>query len=1069
MSHSNTRRNIIIGLAISLVFVGIFIWYSFSNIRQASHKIRAVNATLTSLRALEAMMDDIQDIESGQRGYMILGKKELLTHYNNAIQNLQNDTQAVHSLYTLHPERIGRYNELLRLLRQKISISQNVVDIRTNYGADSSYNSLKTGVGEQLMDSIRSIVTALEIQDRAILREANASRSTAARTTVKLFASLAAIFIACILFLFWRIDRTQTRKTAYEKRIAYLAGLTEKTSDAFFSLDLLGNIVSWNKAAENIFGYSKAEAIGKPAAVITGSDATAEYLSVIKSALTKGASIERESISYNKKGNAITGLYSITALTDDNDKHNGYVIVFRDISEQKKAADLMEKFNQELSRQVEVQTELLKNILERVSDGFSSVDENWNFTYINKTGAQLLGKQPHEIIGRQLWEIFPEAVNSPIYKSYTTALRQQQNIEVEFYYPPLGKWFVQHIYPSPNGLSVFFRDVTDQKKIVEEISKSNERFQIISRATSDIVWEWDILNGNLWWNDNYYSHLGYKKTAEIVSISEWYDRIHPEEISRVRTGIKNVFEGDGPVWRENYQFINAAGEYLHFMDRGFIIRDDAGRAIRMIGSMVDMSLVYKAQKELVESENRLRTILETDPECIKLLNKDCTVADINPAGLKLIEVDNKEDVLGTSLLPIVAKEQSAAAQQLVSNAFDGKSGRLEYEVITFKGTHRWCEMNVVPFRNSEGQIVHALSVTRDISERKKTEAALRYNEEKYRTVIEQAVDAIALYNEEGEVLDINTGAANLLGYSKEELTGMKLTSILTMDELQDNPIRYDELQHGNSTIKVRKMRRKDGSIVETEVRSQQLSDGRFLSVIRDLTERLRAEKDLAASYEAIRKLTSHIQDVREEERTSMAREIHDELGQLLTVLKMDISWLSKKFDTATGDVKEKLSDLLGLIDKTVGTVRKISSELRPTLLDDLGLIAAMEWHLEEFEKRSGIKKQLEAPNEELQISDSLKIGLFRIFQESLTNVARHSGADTVNVSLVQEDNRIVLKIADNGKGFDKNQTSSETLGVLGMKERTLMMGGKYHIIGIPGQGTTVEVMIPVPELNQINN
>jgi signal transduction histidine kinase len=177
---------------------------------------------------------------------------------------------------------------------------------------------------------------------------------------------------------------------------------------------------------------------------------------------------------------------------------------------------------------------------------------------------------------------------------------------------------------------------------------------------------------------------------------------------------------------------------------------------------------------------------------------------------------------------------------------------------------------------------------------------------------------------------------------------------------------------------------------------------------------------------------------------------------------MDVSWLNKRIEPENAAAKEKLAEILGLIDSTVKSVRRIASELRPTLLDDLGLLAAMEWHLEEFERRSGIETESSLPEIEQPLPDALKIGLFRIFQESLTNVARHSGAKKVKVSLQQRDKELVLTVHDNGKGFDESGTVKKTLGLLGMKERTLMMGGQYNISGIIGEGTTVTVAVPLP-------
>lgn len=211
---------------------------------------------------------------------------------------------------------------------------------------------------------------------------------------------------------------------------------------------------------------------------------------------------------------------------------------------------------------------------------------------------------------------------------------------------------------------------------------------------------------------------------------------------------------------------------------------------------------------------------------------------------------------------------------------------------------------------------------------------------------------------------------------------------------------------------------------------------------RNITERKFAEETLSQSYEEIRRLTEHLQKIREEERITIAREIHDELGQQLTVLKMEVKGLNKKLNNAEDGIKQKIRDILELLDITVKSVRRISSELRPGLLHNLGLLAAMEWHLKEFEKRSGITTIFNEPKEELEVPDSLKSGLFRIFQESLTNAGKHANANKINVTLELKGRRLILSIEDNGQGFEKEKiTAKDTLGILGMKERSQMMGG----------------------------
>ncbi|MGG9963969.1 response regulator [Ferruginibacter sp. SUN106] len=234
---------------------------------------------------------------------------------------------------------------------------------------------------------------------------------------------------------------------------------------------------------------------------------------------------------------------------------------------------------------------------------------------------------------------------------------------------------------------------------------------------------------------------------------------------------------------------------------------------------------------------------------------------------------------------------------------------------------------------------------------------------------------------------------------------------------------------------------------------------------RMIREREQAEEELKYSYLQIRKLASHLQNIREEERASMAREIHDELGQHLTALKLDVSWLSIKLKETEPQIVEKVKGMERLLTTSLITVKKLASELHPALLDKLGLIEAIRWQSREFEKRTGIKITLNLPEELTGISSKTNIALFRIYQESLTNVARHSGAATVCCSLKRENENLVFTITDDGKGFDVAETEQRhSLGLLGMKERSVMIGGKYVLSSEPGKGTKVEAMLPVNEI-----
>lgn len=255
----------------------------------------------------------------------------------------------------------------------------------------------------------------------------------------------------------------------------------------------------------------------------------------------------------------------------------------------------------------------------------------------------------------------------------------------------------------------------------------------------------------------------------------------------------------------------------------------------------------------------------------------------------------------------------------------------------------------------------------------------------------------------------------------------------------------------------------------------------------------RMEQEIIQSHKQMRRLSAHLESIREEERTRLAREIHDELGQALTALKMDLSYLDRKL--ATGVVlkehrkehrslsktrrgrlerrsavpktrkealQEKLQSMTSLISATIQAVRRISTELRPGVLDDLGLTAAIEWQAQEFEARSGIQYHWLLPPDEVSLDRSRSTAVFRIFQEALINVARHAGATRVDISMKSTEREFLLEIRDNGRGITLQKiTDPRSFGLLGMRERALLFGGEVRISGVPGQGTTVAVGIPL--------
>jgi signal transduction histidine kinase len=226
----------------------------------------------------------------------------------------------------------------------------------------------------------------------------------------------------------------------------------------------------------------------------------------------------------------------------------------------------------------------------------------------------------------------------------------------------------------------------------------------------------------------------------------------------------------------------------------------------------------------------------------------------------------------------------------------------------------------------------------------------------------------------------------------------------------------------------------------------------------------RAEEQLRESHEQLRALSVYLQTVREEERTRIAREVHDELGQALTSCKLDLSWIAGRLPRDLKPLVDKTRALSAHIDSTIQTVRRISSELRPPVLDHLGLAAALEWQANDFQTRTGIRCDVHTNVRETLLDQDLSTSLFRIFQETLTNVIRHAGATQVSVHLKEADGRITLDVKDNGRGISREEISnSKSMGLLGMRERAALLGGIFRIGRLGrGKGTRVSVSMPVP-------
>jgi len=389
-------------------------------------------------------------------------------------------------------------------------------------------------------------------------------------------------------------------------------------------------------------------------------------------------------------------------------------------------------------------------------------------------------------------------------------------------------------------------------------------------------------------------------------------------------------------------------------------------------------------------------------------------------------------------------------------------------------------VRIGPFGNRDELSILASSFNEMAESLDERTTQVHQAEAKYRTLVEQIpmVTYTAPLDKALGTFYISPQIESILGYSpKEWLADPGLWVKLLHPEDRDRVLAESQrdLLGSNGAVfrsEYRILTRKSDVLwlrdEATAVRNG-LDEPEFLQgIMFDVTDQKRFEEQLKSSHERMRELAAHIEGVREEERTRIAREIHDELGQALTSIKIDLAWMNKKLQihdraTQTDLLLKRITAMKDTIDTTVQVVRKISAELRPGILDGFGLPAAIEWQASEFQDRTGIQCQLSAIPEDLDLEERPSSAIFRIFQELLTNIVRHANASRVSISLRKRRGMLILEVQDNGRGISENEKfKANSFGLLGVRERVALLGGKSSIKGVQGQGTTVTIRIPLP-------
>lgn len=485
------------------------------------------------------------------------------------------------------------------------------------------------------------------------------------------------------------------------------------------------------------------------------------------------------------------------------------------------------------------------------------------------------------------------------------------------------------------------QDVTERKRTENELLKGNERYLYATRATSDAIWDWDIINDHLYWGEGYEKLFGYRISSKIDNHIYSFEHIHPDDKQEVFSAIYTLINGTGDNWSGEYRYRMKNGEYAVVRDKAVVIRNRAGRATRMIGAMQDITEQKKAVEELAKERKLLRVLIDNLPDYIYVKDSHQRHMINNKANVAMLGFASEEETIGKTISDMIGDQAAIAFRNDDIALLSSGESILNREepIITKDGVWRWLLTTKIPLRDDNEKLIGLVGISRDITDRKKAE---------------------------------------------------------------------EELKEKNHQLK---------------------------------------------------ELSRHLQQVREEERKFLAREVHDELGQLASAVKMDIDWLDVKL-SAQNDVlyTNRIKHAASTASLMISTIRKIASDLRPGMLDELGLNASLEWKCNKFTSATGINCTFQSTVDDTKLESHVKTELFRICQESLTNVMRHANASEVSVSFTHQDNQIELLITDDGKGFDIDK-KTRTLGLIGMRERCLSINGKLTISSTLGKGTSIRTVI----------
>ncbi len=705
------------------------------------------------------------------------------------------------------------------------------------------------------------------------------------------------------------------------------------------------------------------------------------------------------------------------------------------------------------------------SVLERINDVVIAIDNNFCFTYANNSAIYFFNKPVEYLIGKNIWLTFEEKPDSQFRMACNNSIAKQQFIAIETFSKKRDEWFASSIYPSVDGLTIIIKKIavpklleSELKKAEQEIKDSSERFDLVTRATNDMIWDWDFASNEVWWNHNFNNFFGYDKDKTNHHISSWINNIYDEDRKRVVEGIYAVINEGKKYWTAEYRYLKLDGTVLNIYDRGYVLHDAANKPFRMIGSMLNITDRINAEQAVKDSEEKYRTLVEQASDAIYITDKNGSIHTVNASACRMTGYC-EEEMQQMNVWGFVEPSDILENPFRFEELEDGKTLVVERKLKVKNGLE--LELEFTSKMLSDGRI---LVFAKDISVRKKVENEIIKEKNFSETIVNNLPGIFYIHDANGNLLKWNQNLESITGYTNHE---MHIMHPLDFFDTTQRAMLTEKAKDvfNNETVKTdASLYSKEKELIPYQIIATKINfDGKpcLIAIGIDIAEKRKAENLLKKSYDEVSRLAAHVTKVRDEERKRIGREIHDELGQQLTAIKMDVAWIDKKISDESNPIKANIKNILEIIDGSNKAVRRLLNELSPGVIDNDGLLESLAILNQQFASSAGIPVEFITKESNIKLSPEIANCIFRVYQESLTNIMRYANASMVKSILEIIDNKIYVSIEDNGIGFDTiADKPTKSFGILGMRERVLSQQGTFELQSKQGSGTKIMFSVP---------